>query len=637
MNSLFIVLIVILQDVLCGRGGQSNNHPGNEWYEKKKKDNLVTNHFVDKQKGKKNQKRFSTIAHEFLFVSFCRNSDSSILFQMTNFDDDDDDDDILLFSNSVRFRRLVRSNRALYRSCPKHTKLLVAKAIVQAVQQQDPPGRFIKMQDPDSDAEQHLWEPITYAQAVNKTSQALREKDAASRNQAKKEAQQQKLVSQESTPKTVEKDAKRVKFGGVEALESDSNPANTAAKQTEKPQKRKSDSDSEGESTSKRGGKKRKIADTFVKPFWWGRAPAITRVTNGRTTVYNPSRGVVTPGMDTSLNSEDSNHQNNQVNTMGRGVVNQVDLGQTEQEPMPLEAPLVSRQSSMFRFLSNTGIFNRGTSGVVAPTQAEENSHPATDALNNLNASEKSFDGVENTYSSNMGKTSVQELRSRAQQKRHSLLSVTDSSMDDFPTVGLINDDEEVLPPPTPRGLKTQMSDWFTSIFPSPSKTSLANAAPPNTKNDAKPAAAQQQQQVDEASIPPPPGAGMGRSVSSALFGSLIESPSLFLTTLKSGVSSMFGDSVVGQDAGPIRRFPSSFQRQEQQQEEQTQTTTTAPPSSYSGTTNSITTNTTGMIPAVLGEKATRGDSLLDDFEETPMEKSLRNVNASSNSTGLYF
>jgi hypothetical protein len=49
-------------DVLCGRGGTSNHHPGNEWY-----------------------------------------------------------------------RRLIRSNRALYRSCPKHTKLLVSKAIVQAV------------------------------------------------------------------------------------------------------------------------------------------------------------------------------------------------------------------------------------------------------------------------------------------------------------------------------------------------------------------------------------------------------------------------------------------------------------------------------------------------------------------------
>ena len=39
------------------------------------------------------------------------------------------------------YRRLIRSNRPLYRACPKHTKLLVAKAIVQAVEQQG--GRFL--------------------------------------------------------------------------------------------------------------------------------------------------------------------------------------------------------------------------------------------------------------------------------------------------------------------------------------------------------------------------------------------------------------------------------------------------------------------------------------------------------------
>ena len=71
----------------------------------------------------------------------------------------------------ISFRRLVRSNRELYHSCPKHTKLLVAKAIVQAVQHQDPPGRFMKLRDATL-----IWEPIPHLQAVNKTSQALREK-----------------------------------------------------------------------------------------------------------------------------------------------------------------------------------------------------------------------------------------------------------------------------------------------------------------------------------------------------------------------------------------------------------------------------------------------------------------------------
>ena len=88
-----------LQDVLCGRGGKSNHHPGNEWY-----------------------------------------------------------------------RRLIKSNRPLYRACPKHTKLLVAKAIVQAVEQQN--GRFL-----ERDEHTGFWYRVPHKRAVNKTSQGLREND----------------------------------------------------------------------------------------------------------------------------------------------------------------------------------------------------------------------------------------------------------------------------------------------------------------------------------------------------------------------------------------------------------------------------------------------------------------------------
>lgn len=89
-------------DVLCGRGGLTNHHPGNAWY-----------------------------------------------------------------------RRLVRSNRPLYRDSPKHTKLLVAKAIVHHVQNQTPPGRFLECKRSATG----MWYPVSYKRAVDKTSQALREKD----------------------------------------------------------------------------------------------------------------------------------------------------------------------------------------------------------------------------------------------------------------------------------------------------------------------------------------------------------------------------------------------------------------------------------------------------------------------------
>lgn len=68
------------------------------------------------------------------------------------------------------YRRLIRSNRPLYRACPKHTKLLVSKAIVQAVEQQG--GRFL-----DRDKSNGKWKKVAYKRAVDKTSQGLRERD----------------------------------------------------------------------------------------------------------------------------------------------------------------------------------------------------------------------------------------------------------------------------------------------------------------------------------------------------------------------------------------------------------------------------------------------------------------------------
>jgi hypothetical protein len=54
---------------------------------------------------------------------------------------------------------------------------LVTKAIVDTVQNQDPPGRFMKFTTAeDYSGAVHIWTPITYAQAVNKVSSSLREK-----------------------------------------------------------------------------------------------------------------------------------------------------------------------------------------------------------------------------------------------------------------------------------------------------------------------------------------------------------------------------------------------------------------------------------------------------------------------------
>ena len=82
----------------------------------------------------------------------------------------------------IRFQKLVKSNQSLYTKCPKHTKLLVARAIVHAVQNQKPVGgRFMvnncgnNMSVINYDNEDATWKPITYDQAVAKASQALRD------------------------------------------------------------------------------------------------------------------------------------------------------------------------------------------------------------------------------------------------------------------------------------------------------------------------------------------------------------------------------------------------------------------------------------------------------------------------------
>lgn len=74
------------------------------------------------------------------------------------------------------YRRLVRCSRGFYRNCPKHTKLLVAKSIVHAVHNQSPPGRFLELHD----KKKSVWKETEYRKAVEKSSQALRERWSSS-------------------------------------------------------------------------------------------------------------------------------------------------------------------------------------------------------------------------------------------------------------------------------------------------------------------------------------------------------------------------------------------------------------------------------------------------------------------------
>mmetsp|Transcript_2068 Transcript_2068/g.2981 ORF Transcript_2068/g.2981 Transcript_2068/m.2981 type:complete len:746 (+) Transcript_2068:143-2380(+) len=72
---------------------------------------------------------------------------------------------------NANFRQLIASNKPMYVTLTKKQKMMVARSIVDTVRSQDPPGRFLQ-----KSAETGLWFDIGRSRALEKTSQALREK-----------------------------------------------------------------------------------------------------------------------------------------------------------------------------------------------------------------------------------------------------------------------------------------------------------------------------------------------------------------------------------------------------------------------------------------------------------------------------
>jgi len=72
---------------------------------------------------------------------------------------------------NIVYRRVVEFNKAVYKQVPKHQRILVSQSIVETVGSHG--GRFLHQQA------NAVWKEITYRRAVQKTSQALRERPAA--------------------------------------------------------------------------------------------------------------------------------------------------------------------------------------------------------------------------------------------------------------------------------------------------------------------------------------------------------------------------------------------------------------------------------------------------------------------------
>jgi hypothetical protein len=152
-----------------------------------------------------------------------------------------------------------------------------------------------------------------------------------------------------------------------------------------------------------------------------------------------------------------------------------------------------------------------------------------------------------------------------------------------YPSVAaaLGGDDDAPLPV---RHLTTQVSDWLTSFFPL-GKDGQPDESPPP---------------------PPPPGDDLERSVSSTLFN-LVRSPSQFLTNLKSGVTSMFGEA-------PIAPLPQGYNDPNDP--------------NNSGQINNAAATAGGGPMMGMGGTETKQSSLLDDYEESALEARLRSVSS---------
>lgn len=78
---------------------------------------------------------------------------------------------------NLNFRCLVGANKDIYVTLTKKQKMMMARAIVNAVHNQDPPGRFLQ-----KDANTGMWFDIGIPRSLEKTSQALREKTASDKS-----------------------------------------------------------------------------------------------------------------------------------------------------------------------------------------------------------------------------------------------------------------------------------------------------------------------------------------------------------------------------------------------------------------------------------------------------------------------
>ena len=127
-------------DVLCGRGGFTNNHKGT---------------ICDGQSWT-TRRRFRPNTNHLL----------TTLFQF------------FVFAGNVKFRSMTDQFKEQYKQCSRHEKTALSESLVRKWRDQEPPGRFLKLNSVSG-----LWEEVGELDARRKCSQLLRE----DKNRKKKE------------------------------------------------------------------------------------------------------------------------------------------------------------------------------------------------------------------------------------------------------------------------------------------------------------------------------------------------------------------------------------------------------------------------------------------------------------------
>jgi len=465
----------------------------------------------------------------------------------------------------------------------------VAKAIVQAVQQQEPSGRFLEMHDKDTGT----WKQINYKRCVDKTSQALREKETKDKYEsihsdaAKAAAQAAHLKKQGKVKGASDlKDLTKatLKQAGLEGTLKRGQEQNMMGMGMHVP------------TSSNTGDSKRKAIEPsstsdFRRMSWWNRP---VQEMNGNA------------NSNKRIKIEDS----------------------MPSPPTPLEV----RQSSLFRFLGNSGIFGRNS--VHAPAQADSAPIPSSgrfsfstgpqntelsnfpggqasafgnDSLSNDNRNSMAFmmqqnSGIVSGVNSSLEPVPLPMCGSNGQRQSFAMNEQSQPStiysnnnrnngeplMEEMPTNGLFppgmdnaqgynaSSRSDMASAPPPSSLTSQVSDWLTTFWPLEKR---------------------------EEAQPPPPQQNLERGISSTIFN-LARSPSQFLTSLKSGVTSIFGGDGGALDAQAP--FPTSGM---------------AGTMMGQGGAGNIGNGT-------LGATQQKRDSLLDDYEESALETRLRSVSS---------